>query len=70
MVGRMIQALHVHVSHRGAALTASESLSYWLFVSFSLAQQASLAKEARGKGKADKKDRGELSWEMPGRVSI
>ncbi|MGB6066321.1 MAG: hypothetical protein WBG50_16080 [Desulfomonilaceae bacterium] len=66
----MIQALHVHVSHRGAALTAS-LVSIILAVCFILAgSQASLAKEARGKGKADKKDRGELSWEMPGRVSI
>jgi len=32
--------------------------------------QTSSAKEARGQDAVPKKDRGELSWEMPGRVSI
>ena len=32
--------------------------------------QTSPAKEARGQDAGGKKDRGELSWEMPGRVSI
>ena len=66
----MIQALSGHESNRGTARTGS-LVPLILAVCFLLfGAQISSAKQARGKDVAGKKHRGELSWEMPGRVSI
>jgi len=70
MVGRMIPAPCANDRIRAVRLSGAV-IALILAACFVLTgAQTSPAKEARGQDSGGKKDRGELSWEMPGRVSI